>query len=155
MMGPRKLNGKEGWMPRKAAASTKRQRTMTDEHKAALAEGREQGRVVRRYLEALESHRPKRGRKRTPESISKRLSSIDEKLASADPLTRLHLVQERMDLESELSSGDGDGVDLTELEVQFISVARPYSERKGIGYEAWRAAGVEPRVLKAANIGRG
>ena len=142
-------------MAKKAAVVEKRQRSMTDEHKAALAEGREQGRVVRRYLEALESHRPKRGRKRTPESISKRLSSIDEKLASADPLTRLHLVQERMDLESELSSGDGDGVDLTELEAQFISVARPYSERKGIGYEAWRAAGVEPRVLKAANIGRG
>ncbi|MCA1842489.1 MAG: hypothetical protein LC792_04730 [Actinobacteria bacterium] len=142
-------------MAKKAAVVEKRQRSMTDEHKAALAEGREQGRVVRRYLEALESHRPKRGRKRTPESISKRLSSIDEKLASADPLTRLHLVQERMDLESELSSGDGDGVDLTELETQFISVARPYSERKGIGYEAWRAAGVEPRVLKAANIGRG
>ena len=142
-------------MPKKAAVVEKRQRSMTDEHKAALAEGREQGRVVRRYLEALESHRPKRGRKRTPESISKRLSSIDEKLATADPLTRLHLVQERMDLESELSSGDGDGVDLTELEAQFISVARLYSERKGIGYEAWRAAGVEPRVLKAANIGRG
>jgi hypothetical protein len=142
-------------MAKKAAVTEKRQRSMTDEHKAALAEGREQGRVVRRYLEALESHRPKRGRKRTPESITKRLASIDEKLATADPLTRLHLVQERMDLENELSAGDGDGVDLSELEAQFIAVARPYSERKGIGYEAWRAAGVEPRVLKAANIGRG
>src|ERR671939_44798 len=140
-------------MPKKAAAPEKRQRSMTDEHKAALAEGREQGRVVRRYLEALESHRPKRGRKRTPESISKRLASIDQKLATADPLTRLHLVQERMDLESELTSGDGDSVDLSELEAQFISVARPYSERKGIGYEAWRGAGVEPRGLKAANKG--
>ena len=51
---------------------------MSDEHKAALAEAREQGRVVRRYLETLESHRPKRGRKRTPESITKRLAAIDE-----------------------------------------------------------------------------
>ncbi len=42
-------------MPRKAAAVTTRQRTMSEDHKAALAEGREQGRVVRRYLEALES----------------------------------------------------------------------------------------------------
>jgi hypothetical protein len=142
-------------MAKKAAVTEKRQRSMTDEHKAALAEGREQGRVVRRYLEALESHRPKRGRKRTPESITKRLASIDEKLPTADPLTRLHLVQERMDLENELSAGDGETVDLSELEAEFIAVARPYSERKGIGYEAWRAAGVEPRVLKAANIGRG
>ncbi len=36
-----------------AAAAAKSPRPMTDEHKAALAEGREQGRVVRRYLEAL------------------------------------------------------------------------------------------------------
>ena len=49
-------------MAKKAATATKRQRAMSEEHKAALAEGREQGRVVRRYLEALESQRPKRGR---------------------------------------------------------------------------------------------
>ena len=61
---------------------------MSDEHKAALAEGREQGRVVRRYLEALESHKPKRGRKRSPETVAKRLASIEERLATADPLTR-------------------------------------------------------------------
>ncbi len=61
-------------MAKKAPSVSKRQRTMSDEHKAALAEGREQGGVVRRYLEALESHRPKRGRKRTPESIAKRLA---------------------------------------------------------------------------------
>ena len=36
-----------------AAAAAKSPRPMTDEHKAALAEGREQGRAVRRYLQAL------------------------------------------------------------------------------------------------------
>jgi hypothetical protein len=36
-----------------AAAAAKSPRPMTDEHKAALAEGREQGRIVRRYLEAV------------------------------------------------------------------------------------------------------
>ena len=51
-------------------AKTKRTRSpMSDSHKAALAEGREQGRAVRRYLEALEAHKLKRGRKRTQESI--------------------------------------------------------------------------------------
>src|SRR3712207_412101 len=99
-------------MAKRAAAVRKRQRTMSDEHKAALAEGREQGRVVRRYLEALESHRPKRGRKRTPESITKRLAAIDEQLAAADPLNRLHLVQERLDLERELVSSQGYGADV-------------------------------------------
>ena len=139
----------------KKAAAQKRQRSMTDEHKAALAEGREQGRVVRRYLEALESHRPKRGRRRTPESIAKRIAAIDERLPSADALSRLHLLQERMDLEGELVSTDGGGIDLDELEAAFTEVAAAYAERKGLTYEAWRSIGVEPRVLKAAGIGRG
>src|SRR5437764_370217 len=127
----------------KKAAAPKRQRTMSEQHKAALAEGREQGRIVRRYLEALESHRPKRGRKRTPESITKRIANIDERLTSADPLTRLHLVQERMDLEHELAAAGGDGADLDELETGFTDVAAAYGERKGLTYEAWRSIGVE------------
>jgi hypothetical protein len=127
---------------------------MSDSHKAALAEGREQGRAVRRYLEALEAHRPKRGRKRTPESVQKRLASIDERLADADPLTRLHLVQERMDLENELSSSD-NAVDLEALEDEFVAAAGPYGQRKGITYSAWRQAGVDPAVLRRAGIRRG
>ena len=47
-----------------------------------------QGRAVRRYLEALEAHKPKRGRKRTPESIEKRLARIEDELPDADPLNR-------------------------------------------------------------------
>ena len=127
---------------------------MSDEHKAALAEGREQGRTVRRYLEALESRRPRRGRRRTPASIHKRLADIDQRLSNADPLSRLHLTQERMNLERELSAGEDD-VDLDALEGEFVRAARQYGERKGITYQAWRQAGVEPRVLKAAGIDRG
>ncbi len=127
---------------------------MSDSHKAALAEGREQGRAVRRYLEALEAHRPKRGRKRTPESVQKRLASIDERLADADALTRLHLVQERMNLENELSSTD-NAVDLQALEDDFVASAAPYGQRKGITYSAWRQAGVDPAVLRRAGIRRG
>src|SRR5215210_5349048 len=65
-------------------APKKKSRTMSDEHKAALAEGRSQGRAVRRYLEALEANKPKRGRKRTPEGIQRRLAAIEERMASAD-----------------------------------------------------------------------
>ncbi len=127
---------------------------MSSSHKAALAEGREQGRAVRRYLEALEAHKPKRGRKRTPESVQKRLAAIDERLSTADPLTRLHLVQERMNLETELSSGK-DSVDMAELEEGFVAAAGPYGARKGITYSAWRQAGVDPAVLRRAGIRRG
>ncbi len=141
-------------MPRKAATATKGQRAMSEEHKAALAEGREQGRVVRRYLEALESHRPKRSRRRTPERITKRLATIEEGIQSADPLSRVHLLQERMDLEQELAMASGDGDELEELEAGFIEVAAAYGERKGLTYQAWRSIGVAPGVLKAAGIPR-
>src|SRR3954471_22465795 len=98
------------------AASVKGPKSpMSDEHKEALALGREQGRAVRRYLEALEAHRPKRGRKRTPDSMQKRLASIEERLPSADPLTRVQLIQERMDLQYELASKQ-DAIDLSSLE---------------------------------------
>ena len=127
---------------------------MSEAHKAALAEGRDQGRAVRRYLEALEAHKPKRGRKRTPESVQKRLATIDEKLDDADALTRLHLVQERMNLESELAS-TGNTVDIQALEDEFAAAAAPYGARKGITYAAWRQLGVDPAVLRRAGIKRG
>jgi len=127
---------------------------MSDSHKAALAEGREQGRAVRRYLEALEAHKPKRGRKRTQESVQNRLAVIDERLAEADALTRLHLVQERMDLENELTATDNT-VDLQGLEDEFAVAAGPYGARKGVTYAAWRQLGVDPSVLRKAGIRRG
>ena len=133
---------------------TKRNRTpMSDEHKAALAEGRNQGRSVRRYLEALDAHKPKRGRKRTPESMQKRLDRIDVELASADPLKRLQLIQERLDLTAELDAAS-ETIDLSGLEKEFVDAAAAYSARKGISYAAWRELGVEPAVLKKAGISR-
>src|SRR6266568_9613386 len=101
------------------AAKAKREKApMSDTHKAALAEGRDQGRAVRRYLEALDAHKPRRGRKRTPESMEKRLAAIEEKLPDADPLTRLQLVQERMDLQRQLEAADST-VDMQALEDEF------------------------------------
>jgi hypothetical protein len=126
---------------------------MSDEHKAALAEGRAQGRAIRDYLEALESHRPKRGRKRTPESIKKRLERVETELFDADPIRRVALIQERMDLENELLAADG-GVDLDALERDFVKFAKDYSSRKRISYHAWREVGVPPATLRAAGITR-
>lgn len=126
---------------------------MSDEHKHALAVGREESRSVRRYLEALEAHKPKRGRKRTTESIQARLRQIDDRIAGADPLTRVHLVQERLNLETELANKE-EAVDLKALEEGFIEAAKSYGERKGITYAAWRAAGVDANVLRKAGIPR-
>jgi len=135
-------------------ATTRRKKTpMSSAHKAALAEGRTQGRAVRAYLEALEAHKPRRGRKRTPESMKKRLDKIDTDYGNADPLRRLQLAQERLDLQRELAAS-GTTVDLTALEKGFAGAAKAYGERKGITFAAWREFGVPTAVLKQAGITR-
>ena len=129
---------------------------MTDEHKAALSAGREQGAAVRRYLDALDANKPKRGRKRTPESIGKRLEAIESQVGTTkNSLQRLQLLQERSDLEQELKTmSSAEPVDLSSLEADFVKAAADYGRRKGIRYETWRGAGVPAPVLKKAGISR-
>ncbi|MDH5236946.1 MAG: hypothetical protein OEW85_04935 [Acidimicrobiia bacterium] len=126
---------------------------MSSEHKAALAEGRNQSRAVRRYLEALEAHKPKRGRQRTPETIKKQLAAVEEDIDSADPLKRVQLLQKRLDLTKELEAKTVS-VDISSFEKDFVALAKAYSQSKGISYTAWREAGVPAAVLKSAGISR-
>ena len=139
-----------------AAAMAKRgpKGPMTDEHKAALAAGRSEGKAVRDYLEALRNNKPKRGRKRTPDSIAKRIEVINDELLNAEPVQELRLVQERLDLQSELANA-GRAIDLSAIEAEFVRVAKDYSERNGFSYAAWRTIGVDATVLKKAGISRG
>jgi hypothetical protein len=139
-------------MPPKKSAPA-RKRAMSTEHKAALAAGRNEGRSIRQYLDALEQNKPRRGRKRTPDSIGKRLTAIEKETGSASPLRRLQLVQERLDLEKELAHF-GAKVDLSALETAFVKTAGGYSRRKGISYTAWRELGVSADVLRRASITR-
>ncbi len=134
--------------------TTKKKKPMSADHKEALAVGRAEGRSVRAYLEALESSRPKRGRKRTTESITARLGTIANELESADPLKRLQLAQEELDLTNELENMD-QGTNLSHLEGEFVTVAKSYATRKGISYSAFRKVGVPAAVLKQAGITRG
>ncbi|WP_395156942.1 hypothetical protein [Ilumatobacter sp.] len=127
---------------------------MSNEHKAALAKGRVEGRVVREYLEGLRATKPKRGRKRTAETVTTRLETIDTELESASPLDELLLVQERRDLRSELESMS-DTIDMERLAAEFVTVAKSYSRSKQISYQSWRDVGVEASVLKAAGISKG
>jgi hypothetical protein len=123
---------------------------MTDEHKAALAEGRRQARAVRAYLEALASRRP--GRPVTPETLRARLDRIEQRLLTeTDVLKRLDLVQNRIDVAEALEATQ-ISVDVEALEAAFVASAKPYGTRKGIGYAAWREAGVAAATLKAAGI---
>ena len=127
---------------------------ITPEHKAALAVGRTEGRAVKNYLEALESNKPRRGRRRTPESINTRLEKIDAELEAAEAVKRLSLIQERLDLLHELEELQSP-VDMTALEEQFVIAAKGYSDRKGISWAAWREVGVPASVLERAGVSRG
>ncbi len=125
---------------------------MSDAHKEALAQGRRESRAVKAYLEALGSKRP--GRPVTVDSVKKKLSGIEEKLAGeSDPLKRLDLVQAKLDAEDQLEDLSID-VDVESLEREFVGIAKSYSERKGISYSAWREVGVSAPVLKEAGIPR-
>lgn len=126
---------------------------MSDDHLQALAKGRSEGAAVRRYLVALETHKPKRGRKRTPDSMEKRLKTIESQLNNADPLTRVHLLQERINLQQALEASNDD-IDMRALEEDFIKAAKTYADRKKISYAAWREAGVDAAVLRKAGIKR-
>ena len=126
---------------------------MTKAHKRALAAGRAEGKIVRDYLEALKRTKPKRGRKRTPESIKRRLNTIKNEYENVDAVTQLKYAQERLDLAIELAELTAK-VDIGPLEKSFVKIAKGYGERNGITYSAWREIGVDATVLKRAGITR-
>lgn len=131
----------------------KTKRTMTPEHKKAIAAGRAEGAAVKRYLEQLQV-KGKPGRPVDPERAKKRLARVEEQLASEDnPLTRLELEQLRIDLQRKVDSTD-DSNDLSQLETEFTKVAKSYADRKKISYQAFRKVGVPASVLQRAGIPR-
>lgn len=135
-------------MPRSSA-------DISPEQKQAMAEGRRQSAIVRRYLDALAAHRPRRGRRRSPDKIRARLAEIEQELVDAEGMDELLLLQERKDLQRELERLEGaEGTDLSALEEEFVKVARAFAERRGIEYSTWREAGVPAAVLKRAGIRR-
>ena len=126
---------------------------MSEDHKAALAKGRAQGKAVRDYLAALEQDR-KPGRKMDRPTIEARIKEVQDAIdQEPDPAKRVDLIQRRLDLEERLVEMEEEP-DLEALEAGFIDVAAEYSERKGISYTAWREAGVPAATLKAAGVQR-
>ena len=87
------------------------------------------------------------------DSLSERLQEVEVRIAEADALQRVHLIQERRNLERRLATaGEDTGADLPALEDAFVEVAAAYGERKGIDYQTWREAGVPADVLSRAGI---
>jgi hypothetical protein len=139
----------------KATRSTRAtaKRTVSADHKAKLAQGRREARIVGKYLEAISAGKGKRGRKRTPESINMQITKIDREMAAAPALRRLELTQKRNDLAAERDRLSAR-VDLTALESDFVKIAKSYSKRTGINYGAFRTVGVPADVLKRAGVSR-
>ena len=130
-------------------------KSMTPEHKEALAHGRAQSRAVRRYLDALDAQQSTRTRQRDPEVIQTRLDDVRADLQAGEEssIRRLQLIQERIDLEAELDALQAlSPVDLDTLENDFVAHAAGYSEAKGISYASWREFGVPAATLKRAGI---
>ncbi|MDP9495142.1 MAG: hypothetical protein M3P87_07885 [Actinomycetota bacterium] len=123
---------------------------MSQEHKDALARGRRESRAIKNYLKTIESRKP--GRPVTKDSLTSRLTTVNSKLEGMDdPLKRLDLLQSRLDIEEALSSVK-DVANLDQIEADFVTNAKAYSQRKGISYTAWRRFGVPAAVLKKAGI---
>ncbi len=127
---------------------------LTPEHKEALARGRQEGKVVRDYLEALHAE-GRRGRPVDRQSLEARIERLQSQINEApDAARRVELIQQRLDAERKLAGLEGSA-DRQSLERDFIEVAKAYSERRGISYTAWREVGVPAAVLREAGIARG
>ena len=111
--------------------------------------------AIREYLKALEQNAPRRGRKRTPDGIRRQLASVAAEIEGATATRQLDMVQQRIDLETELEALEQAGsIDLSALEANFVDHAAAYGGRRGISYAAWREVGVSAATLKAAGIRR-
>jgi len=70
---------------------------MTETEKTEVA-------AVRDYLQALEQNAPRRGRRRTPESVERQLAVLEGEMEGASVTKRLGLIQQRIDLEADLEA---------------------------------------------------
>ena len=122
---------------------------LTQEHLDALAQGRTERAIVKRYLDSLE-----KVQRNNSATIARKLTDVKTMLNddSLPPVKRLNLIQKRIDLTKKLNEQEEPMSQ--DLEKDFVQVAKSFSERKGISYKAWREVGVPARVLKLADIHR-
>lgn len=110
--------------------------------------------TVNRYLAALTTPK-RRGRPPSQASLTKRLANARARFRTATGVNKVLAAQQVRDLQAKRARlGTPDAVDVKSLENAFVKVAKKFGENRGIGYAAWREAGVSPEVLKRANITR-
>jgi hypothetical protein len=138
----------------KGPAKPRAARTMSAAHKQALAEGRSMSLTVDRYLAVVNTPK-RRGRKVSRATLESRLAGARERAKTATGVDKVLAAQDIRDLEGKLSQLDSaSGTDLKTLEAAFVKIAKKFGENRGIGYGAWRDAGVSAQVLRRAGVAR-
>jgi hypothetical protein len=136
--------------PAKASGSRK----LSTAHKRALAEGRTMSATVDRYLTAVNTPK-RRGRKVSKAALQQRLDAARTRAKTAAGVDKVLASQEVRDLQARIASVDSSGSgDMKSLESAFVKIAKRFGENRGIGYGAWRDAGVPAVVLKRAGVAR-
>jgi len=140
--------------PAKSVAKRPAARKMSASHKRALAEGRTMSATVDRYLSAVNTPK-RRGRKVSKAALVTRLADARTKAKSASGVEKVLAAQEVRDLQNRIANMEAAGSsDLKSLEAAFVKIAKQFGENRGIGYGAWRDAGVPAVVLKKAGVAR-
>jgi len=137
----------------KSVARRSQTPALSASHKRAMAEGRRLSTVVDRYLAALNTRKPA-GRRVSTATLRARLVDARTGAARASGVERLVAAQAVRDLQGKLAQRAAKVVDLPALEAEFVKVAKKFGEKRGVGYGAWRDAGVPPQVLKRAGVKR-
>jgi len=139
---------------KKAARKAPASRRLSPAHKRALAEGRTMSATVDRYLSAVNTPK-RRGRKVSKGALQQRLADARAKSKTATGVDRVLAAQEVRDLQTRIAALDTSaGGDIRSLEAAFVKIAKRFGENRGIGYGAWRDAGVPAQVLKKAGVAR-
>jgi hypothetical protein len=143
--------------PAKAAKKVAKrpgERKLSAAHKRALAEGRTMSATVDRYLSAVNTPK-RRGRKVSKAALEQRLAVARTKARSATGVEKVLAAQDVRDLQLRIANMSvATGGDIKSLEAAFVKIAKRFGENRGIGYGAWRDAGVPAVVLKKAGVAR-
>ena len=124
---------------------------MSDEHKAALAQGRRESRAIKGYLVAL-------GQTKAGSSCHERIPGAKAQRFGCEDRVRVRSIEACRSGAATFGDGSSARVDgairrISESWKRDSSqVAKSYSERKGISYSAWREIGVSADVLRRAGI---
>lgn len=139
-------------MAKKAAATKAGGSHWTPEKLQEAGRRRSQTATIRKYLGMI-AERPRNGYRADPERLQKKLEGVCAAMVDADPISRVKLVQQRMDLEQQLADIEGES-EYEEAEAAFIEHAWDWAQREGIGYAALREVGVTAAILDQAGISR-